>query len=340
MTLTLIERIVALVSQILGLILGLTPLIQKSAQEHQPYAIETIASNGTNTVNNPTYGNSAIRTDIVTIAAGYTLADILAAIAAITPTPAAPPPSAEDNALAVWSALDPNSPGAASPYGDEQYEPYARALAMNQGGAVLVAASMHFTGWGYFGSVHAPAELNDPPLPDWSAILATDTRLSWLTRTEPRFTWAEDPTTHIITGYRTAGTGTVTFTFDMSEAEFDTLVGVVGKAAPVWPGLASVTLGTPVALSENLTVAGPLDGLLISVTTPPSGLGRFVVGGHTWWFRAGHVAFVSDNGDVEAWQYLTWDQALYVPKTMAHAASALVRVLAGAGGLATPWTLA
>lgn len=316
-----------------GLLVRLADTMHNAAREHAEFQIESTVTNTQLAVQHPTSGlanaYAQARTDTGTI---------MAAIGAITPTPAAPPPSADDNALAVWSRADPNSPGAATPYGDEQYEPYARALAMNNGGAVAVAASIHFTAYGYFGSIHAAAELADPPLPDWSAILESDTRLTWLTRTETRFTWAEDVTTHIITGFRTIGTGTITFTFDLSEAEFNEIATLGIAGPPVWPGIANVTLGTPVALGDNVTVPGPLDGLLIAVTTPPSGLGKFVMGGRTWWYRAGQLTFVSDNGDVEPWQYLTWDQGLYVPRAMARADSAILRALAGIGGTATPWT--
>lgn len=266
-------------------------------------------------------------------------ASILAAIAAITPTPAAPPPTAAENALAVWTRQDPNSPGGTGLYGDEQYEPYARAIAMNQGGAVDVAASMHFTGYGYFGSVHAPAELNDPPLPDWNAILASDTRLSWLTRTEARFTWTEDPGTHIITGFRTIGTGTVSFTFDLSEAEFRQLVGLPSGAAPVWPGLAGVTLGTPVALADELVVTGPLQGVLVDVTVPPAGGGVWSVGSRSVFYNWGQVSFDTDGGELEAFQWLGAGLGLYMPRQMAAAAHARFRVSRAATATVTPFTI-
>jgi hypothetical protein len=108
---------------------------------------------------------------------------------------------------------------------------------------------------------------------------------------------------------------------------------------PVWPGLDKVTLGSPVALSEDVTIPGPLDGVLVEITTPPGGLGKFELGGRTWWYRAGHLAFVSDKGEVEPWQYLAWDQGIYTPRTMTRAASAIARVLAGAQGTATPWLI-
>lgn len=113
----------------------------------------------------------------------------------------------------------------------------------------------------------------------------------------------------------------------------------VKQGPPAWPGLADVTFGTPVALSSDLTIPGPMDGLILAVTTPPTGLGKFAIGGQTAYYSLGQVAFVSDNGDIEPWQFLSWDVALYTARHQVRAATALVRVLAGAQGTATPWTV-
>jgi hypothetical protein len=184
--------------------------------------------------------------------------------------------------------------------------------------------------------------------PDWSDIRVNDTRLSWLQRSQPTLPWqyweqADGTLQPWLLGSGGSGLDP-DFRVEplFTEADFETWKALkfrLPSAPPVWPGLANVTLGTPVALSSDLTVAGPLDGLIVSITTPPTALGKFAFGGFTAYYKVGEVSFISDNGDAEPWQYLAFDQALYCPKAMNRAASASLRVLAGAAGLATPWVV-
>jgi len=109
--------------------------------------------------------------------------------------------------------------------------------------------------------------------------------------------------------------------------------------APVWPGLANVTLGEGVSLVDGLHITGAMDGVLISITTPPTKTGLILVGGATFDYREGQVAFESDNGEIETWQYLGFRQAIFTPKTMKQASGARFRVLAGAEGTVYPWTI-
>jgi len=109
--------------------------------------------------------------------------------------------------------------------------------------------------------------------------------------------------------------------------------------APVWPGLANVTIGDAVALSNGLRIATPMDGVLISVTTPPSKTGLMDIGGAMFDYREGQLAFETDNGEIETWQYLGFRQAIFTPRTMKRASAVRFRVLAGAEGLIYPWTV-
>lgn len=113
---------------------------------------------------------------------------------------------------------------------------------------------------------------------------------------------------------------------------------IPGDSAPVWPGLANVTLGTPVALADGLHLTEAMDGVLITVTTPPSKTGLLNIGGKYFDYREGEIAFETDNGEVEPWQYLGFRNAIFTPKTMTQAAGCRLRVLAGAEGIVTPWT--
>jgi len=183
--------------------------------------------------------------------------------------------------------------------------------------------------------------LTTPPYPDWADIRPTDTLLTWLTRTVPTYGWTTFDNGNGVAGQQDewGHPDYEVYSARLTSEEFHRMYVRPLVAAPIWPGLANVTLGTPVALSSDLTVDGPLDGLIVSITTPPTGLGKFTFGGFTAYYKVGEVAFVDDNGDAEPWQYLAFDQALYCPKAMNRAASASLRVLAGAAGTATPWVV-
>lgn len=108
---------------------------------------------------------------------------------------------------------------------------------------------------------------------------------------------------------------------------------------PIWPGIANVTLGTPVAISAGFTVAGPLDGLLIEISYVPPLTGRYLFDGVPSYTHIGQVAFVSDNGDYEYPQNLGFQNQLVTPKLMVRAQSAVVRAKQAVTGTVTPWTI-
>ena len=117
------------------------------------------------------------------------------------------------------------------------------------------------------------------------------------------------------------------------------LTQLPASLAPVWPGITGVTLGAPVALSASVAIAGPMHGVIVAVTTPPGGLSERLVGGQPYYYRLGEVAFSDDNGDLEAYQYLGWLAAVYLPRTMTVASNAYVRAIGGAAGTVTPFTI-
>jgi hypothetical protein len=108
----------------------------------------------------------------------------------------------------------------------------------------------------------------------------------------------------------------------------------VTGGAPVWPGVGDATLGTPAALTAQLVLDGPMHGVLVNVTVPPTHSGRISLGGQIFDYKSGEIAFVSDNGFIEPWQYIGWRQGLYTPKRMSQASSALFRILSGCEGTA------
>lgn len=183
---------------------------------------------------------------------------------------------------------------------------------------------------------------------DITGILPDDTVLSWLTRTDTSGrTWEVDPVTGMVRSGTNLGQEYHTYIYCLlTDADLQAIRAGYGNSAvevgnvpPVWPGLANVTLGTPVALDAQLELTGPLDGVLVNITSPPPKLGSFDVGGVTYYYRVGSISFVTDNGEAEPSQYLGFENAIYTPRCMKQAASAILRVLGAAGGTATPFTV-
>lgn len=180
-----------------------------------------------------------------------------------------------------------------------------------------------------------------PPTPDYSDIEVSDTVLSWLTRTElSGRTWELDETS----GYVYSGTTLDNETFfriwcDLTDAELQLLIGVATATggAPVWPGLDNVTLGDPVPLAFLTTIEGPMDGVVLNITTPPTKLSEVAIGEATFYFRLGTITFESDRGDFETSQYLQFPDAVYCPRTMSQAKRAHLTIAPDAEGTVTPF---
>lgn len=188
---------------------------------------------------------------------------------------------------------------------------------------------------------------NVVPHLDFTLVQADDTVLSYLAREYPAWDWTTDDPM----GGTNSGR---VWALVLNEAPYvwlrctltdqdlhhlTTTVEVTAITPPVWPGIANVTLGEAVAFNDLIEVDGPMDGVLIAYTTPPSKVSIYSFGRYTAYGRAGQLAFVSDNGQVEEEQWLQFNQALYTPKAMARAASCLVRPIAGQEGTITPWTV-
>lgn len=106
---------------------------------------------------------------------------------------------------------------------------------------------------------------------------------------------------------------------------------------PIWPGITGVRLGTPVALTPMLTLAGPMNGVVVTITSVPAGQGSYDYNGLTEYRYIGSLTFLSDRGDAEHYQQLGFQSAVYTPRTMHSAASVHLRTYAGVSGTITPW---
>jgi len=111
------------------------------------------------------------------------------------------------------------------------------------------------------------------------------------------------------------------------------------NAPPVWPGIDGVTLGDPIALASQLTIEEPMDGCLVDVTGVDGGVAFYTYGGVKAYRNVGALCFLTDQGDLEDWQLLGREHAIYTPRTMTHAAG--IKLFTGHGlvGTVTPWTV-
>jgi hypothetical protein len=177
---------------------------------------------------------------------------------------------------------------------------------------------------------------------DYTTILQTDANAhDWVLRAYPAYAWGTDVFAGF--GYADPGMNGGYWQLDLIQSDFDALKSrlapTTSLAAPVWPGLADVTLGTPVALDLAVNVNEPMDGVLIALTAVTPAKPYYIIGDQTATAHIGQIAFVDDNGDMEYPQNLSFVNQLYVPLHMAHAAGVKIRTILGVSGSVTPWTV-
>lgn len=194
------------------------------------------------------------------------------------------------------------------------------------------------------------SERNWPAEPDFTEVLDGDTPYTFLARTQPAYGWQAAGPTGVSDGEiawkplnDTYGTWfRSTFSTRQLANVFNETTIINNTAAisvelPLWPGIADVTLGTPVALTGQLNLQEACDGVIVTITTPPTKTGLRQLGGAYYDYGVGELAFESDNGDLEPWQYMGFRNAIFTPRSMLHAAGVRFRILAGAEGTVTPW---
>lgn len=372
--LVLLGQVLARIAEALGILSVIQGFVAKTAQEHIAYQIEATVTATSLNVANPTYGLAALHTDLaaaVTAINAHTDAalDGLQVQATIPDQPSwytAPttPPDAEAIAIAVWS-LD-------LPVRDLNQDFYL--LPANQWAVNIwdgLALSLGFKGvpipgnpfWNmvgatpvdvrtYFGDYGYQAHNPDVPVCDVSTIQAGDTAYSWLAREYSGFTYKRSlPNTQTgdvgIFISSSSSHPSYAYRFNLTDADVAAMWPVTVEppevptavVPPVWPGASGVTLGTTVALTSQLYLVDEMDGVIVAITTPPNRTGLYSVGGAPLDYGQGRIAFETDSGDLEPWQYLGFRTAIYTPKSMAHASGVRFQCLAGAAGTVTPWTV-
>lgn len=179
------------------------------------------------------------------------------------------------------------------------------------------------------------------PAPDWTDIRPSDTVLTWLTRTEPLYSWSYEAASNTCQAlYAPAQFDSPTLRCILTTSQLQAIAGrSLAATPPVWPGLAGVTLGAPVAISPSFDVPGPLQGVLFDLTSPPSGQTLYVLGTAQESYNWGHIGFEQDNGQSEPFQYLSFQQGMYLPRQMSEAMLCHVFVKGSPTGTVTPFTI-
>lgn len=352
--LDLLQYLTAIVGNLLGIAQATNSRVQKTAQEPTPFEISTATQETLAIVEDGTFGLAAIQAQLATFQA-TTAIDVTSILTAIAATqqagspvtlPVTPPsgygsPTDQEICDAVWEETPSTLP-------QPMYElmvlagqlasPFSTTTDLNGtlGYFTIEAVSFNVNGTNFTANI---------PAFDPSDILSTEDLLSCLTRQNPTWSLTEP--------FGVGGPVRLTDTGGGSGAVWDTTIDQAGFAqekalifpvsptgAPVWPGLANVLLGTPVAIATVLTVTEPMEGVLVTITSVPSKQGQFAFGGTVSWRNIGALAFTDDNGDEEFPQTLGFEQAIYCPKSMAQAAGLVLRASAGVTGTVTPWTIA
>lgn len=176
------------------------------------------------------------------------------------------------------------------------------------------------------------------PTPDWTAIGSYTSVVDWLNGTDTSGrTWSADADSGLATTYDTLA-GEQWFAMRCLLRDTD-LYPTAGVGAPIWPGLAGVTLGTTVPAVVSTVLELPMDGIIWLTTSYPPARARWGAAPYYSVYHTGRLAFITDNGDLEPFQYMGWQNSVFVPQTMRRAAGVVVFLEANIEGAITPWDI-
>jgi hypothetical protein len=322
----------------------LFPKIQFIAQERRPFLTgDNVATILTN-VTDASFGLHAIQTDIDTKLAALS-SQITDLTNGTTPVslPASPPsgygyPGDPGIFNAVWNGL--NGTDTDTPYS------YLRKVGIEAffrtGSAAFYTFDDQYV-WSYPSYDEHGNVYPSYPLFDTWTILPGDNLLTWMTTQNPLMecSWNGGADGHVRV-HDAINTGGNTWITKLDGPSFRALQlelfpDASLSKAPVWPGIPNVALGTPITITTEFTVDGPMDGILVELTAVPLRLGAFTFDTMTSYRNVGGFAFVSDNGQAERAQVLGFTESVYVPTSMAQADSCVFRTTGGVAGTVTPW---
>jgi hypothetical protein len=280
------------------------------------------------------------KADAIIALLGGGVQDVLDAIAALPAGSDLVIPTAADNAAGVWGYL-----GVGWQQFAGTYLRSAGALAINANLAVSYPLSWDpiWMVYGQWDSDNPNLNVYNSPAPDWSDLIVGETRLAWLQRTDPGNNWGDgtgrgDP-------FMLAAPPQTVWKIapGFSEGEFQALARTISDlrpSAPIWPGVAGVTLGTTVPCAASTVLELAMDGLLILITSYPATRARWGAPPYLSVYHTGRLAFITDNGDVEEFQYMGWTNAIYTPRSMQRAAGVVIFLEPNVEAAATPWDIA
>jgi len=301
----------------------------------------------------PTFGLSALQSQIATLS-GQLAIDVTALQTAIAATQQAANPVvlpssypgtwsatiASDSASGVWNT--PDAFTGATTLGDLSN----LAVVLSNMGAFHVNPGDSDRPFHWISNLFqtSPFPITRTFSPEFPAntILPSDDLVSFLNGANAGWSWSWDDVAHNWASANDPLNAGVTWYCDLNAVQFAQLQSALAGAvtgAPVWPGLAGVTLLTPVAIADGVTITEVMHGCLIAVTGYPLNRGQFSFNGVISVRNLGALAFFSDNGDEEFPQTLGFTSAVYLPKSMSSAAGLLLRTTGGVTGTITPFTI-
>lgn len=187
----------------------------------------------------------------------------------------------------------------------------------------------------------------NPPAVDWTLSQEGDTVLQFLERQYPAYGWTQNAPNGVASPFVWLENNTLYQTWWRCVVPDEMVEILAGRATlgggsstvgvKPYPGPEDVTLGTPVALDTEVSVDGPMDGVLVNITAVPNGSGEYHSGDTVHYYRRMWLTFLDSDGNADDYQYADWKQGVYIPKSMIQPASCVLRCLAGVEGTVTPW---
>lgn len=344
----IVLKIAAQLAQLLGIAQSLGLRLDSTAQENTPFAIETNTAESQALLSHATYGLSALndKLDDVLTAINSIRASQSGGDTVILPTT---PPAGYGG-----GSLDPND------VWDATYQTTGRTFADLLASAgfawelrnivstfpIATSPNFHFEAAG-MDRLGVIPNLNSQYYPkvNWTGVLATDTIADYLNREEQNYPgeWVLDTdtdTAYADTGRSIGGGSNLIVRCLLSSQDLQRLYGpsiTQSVGAPVWPGAANVTLGTPVSIANGASSSEACDGVIVAITAVPADQGSYTFGTDHSYVHLGQLAFLDDSGDYEDGQNLGFASGIITPRRMAHAAGFTLRVKGGVSGTITPW---
>ena len=294
---------------------------------------------------------------------GTTPAVVRAAIETTPVTLPSPPPSEYSPTPAgdIWKSIYPVSkPGRGLYYtttGEMLLEAFSHGVIHSQWHGYSMPFSRDF-------SYHADCAFNttlsdwppnqvidggNPDPVDWSAWVPGQTLVQLLNSQSTALVWyyqSDDSRDYPnpIAGYHRGEQNCYWWQCDVQDWELPyrsgklfPLLNASRATPPVWPGLANVTFGTPVALSQAVTITAPMDGVVVDITSVPSKFGSYAYDDVLSYIHLGSLSFFDDNGSQELATGFSFTKHLLCPKLMLRAAGVKLRAAQDVVGTVTPW---